>query len=113
MIANYLLDCGSPFITLDVQGWNTLHDAAQFYRLAFYQRLLDLGVESNIRNSDGDTAIDIMLTHGKKWDAEDKVLKAASDGVIQYFKAMNPVTRLLNERRIIQTLLSIEEMRTL
>ena len=106
-IVNYLLDSGA--IVAKDEG-SILHLATIFRDLPLYQRLLDPGVDSSLTNDSDMTAIDCLLEACSR-NMSDFDLNAAIDAAIKIFKPINSEQRLLNEGKIIQTLLSPDKLR--
>ena len=53
---------GADHKLVDERGCTFLHASANANHLALYKRFLDLGVDSNLRKADGQTAIDVSLS---------------------------------------------------
>ena len=72
-------------------------------------RLLDLGIDSSLRNRSGKAAIDILLNL-RFIKCKDGELPGALEGFLQMIRPWDAAKRLLNERKIIQTLIDIEDL---
>ena len=91
-------------ITVSVSLIYRYHASDQF---EIYRRLLDLGVNSTLRDINGNSAIGCLL-HGVEGILEDTELRSAVAEALEKYRPLNSEEQLLNERQIIDELIDVE-----
>ena len=99
--SEYLINEGINFGIIDNKDQTILHWVADRGRLEIYQRLLDLDVDSHLRDSRGRTAIDYLLHRYISGCCPKNQL-----AILQKFFLLFPAGRLLKEREIIRALIN-------
>jgi len=67
LVFTYLLESGINVSQINSDSYSHLHTCASIIYLDKYLQLLDFGIDSSVRNEDGETAIDILLINLFKW----------------------------------------------
>ena len=99
LVFTYLLESGINVSQINSDSYSHLHTCASIIYLDKYLQLLDFGIDSSVRNEDGETAIDILLTSISIFSngLEAKV----HHKVAQLFEVYSLEQRLEHERDII------------
>ena len=113
-ILKYLRECGITLNHTDNNGGTCLHCPAFFGYFNQYQQLLDLGIDSSIRNADGKTAIDLLFQSNiRTLFGIDKRVRDSIHLIFLNFAELTFDQRLEHERDIFQicvTTLKIKEI---
>ena len=102
-IFNYLLASGINFKQVGVNDVTILQSVAYFKSFDKYQKLLDLGINSSLRNDAGKTAIDIVFDNQLN-QGDNDATNLKIEIVLQKFKDLRPRHRLEQEIKIIETI---------